>query len=343
MNILALSKFAEVAGPTRPDAPTSVIHPKWMQKFCAKIAAMTPELPLMFAFHKDDQEMLLKLEKAEQLKLDEMPYHSPKAHAGLFVLNNNTGGQGWYREFDSVHEMQQFVRSHPTLASYPSIVGSGKEGLAHFYPEGVATDKLDLCVPLQIGGMSTLTLQGLKAALDDFATNKVLNHPNNRSKIWSKEKPNLPHKLAEKNIQSLLVLALQMRFMGGLVSEEITVPTGRTDVVLEERTDATFVRYLIELKAVRNFSSTGSTYKPDVQLKHCVDGILQALMNGDDLKVDQAFLCAYDTRVRPDNQLKLSIEKSAALYSVNVGWYPIHSTAKQVRQVGAAALAATKA
>lgn len=337
MNIQDLSKFAEVTGPTRPAAPASEIHPKWMQKFCAKIDAINSELPLMFAFHKGDQETLLKLEKTQELQLEEMPYHSPKAQAGLFVLNNNTGGQGWYREFATIQEMQQFVRSHPTLASYPAIVGSGREGLAHFYPEGVATEKLDMCVPLQIGGMATLTLEGLKAALDDFATAKVLNHPSNRGKIWAREKNYWPHKLAEKNIQSLLVMALQMRFMGGLVSEEITVPTGRTDVVLEERTDSTFARYLIELKAVRNFSSNGSTYAPDAQLKHCIDGILQALMNGKDLKVDQAFLCAYDTRLNPSEELKSSVEQSAVPYAVDVCWYPVYTTAEKVRVAGAAA------
>lgn len=340
MNIQDLSKFSEVAGPTRPLAPASEIHPKWMQRFCAKIDAITPDLPLMFAFHKDDQETLLKLEKAQELKLEEMPYHAPKAKAGLFLLNNNTGGQGWYREFDTTHEMQQFVRSHPTLASYPAIVGSGKEGLAHFFPEGVATEKVHMCIPMQIGGMATLTLQGLKVALDDFATEKLLNHPSNRRKIWSKEKKYWPHERAEKNIQSLLVMALQMRFMGGLVSEEITVPTGRTDVVLEERTDSTFARYLIELKAVRNFSNTGSTYAPDVQLNHCIDGILQALMNGKDLKVDQAFLCAYDTRLNPGKELKASVKEAADPYAVDVCWYPVYTTAEKVRKAGAAAHAA---
>jgi hypothetical protein len=341
MNIKDLSNFSEVTGPTQPAAPVSEIRREWMQKFCAKIDAITPELPLMFVFHKNDQEMLLELEKAAQLTLHEMPFNAPKAQAGLFVLNNNTGGQGWHREFETIHEMQQFVRSHPTLASYPTIVGSGKESVAHFYPEGVAVEKVDTCVLLQIGGMDTLTLQGLKAALNDFASAKNLNHPNNRGRIWSEDNPKWPHKLAEKNIQSLLFLALQMRFMGGTVYAEITGPTGRTDITLEEVKNSTLVRYLIELKAVRHFSSTGATYGPAAQLKHCVDGLLQALMNGGDHSVEQALLCAYDTRVNPDNQLKIAVEKAAQVHDVEVGWYPVYSSAQQVRKAGAAALVST--
>jgi len=339
MNLEELSKFAEVAEPTRPVDPISKIHPKWMQRFCAKIQAIDPEMPLMFAFHQDDPTQLLDLERKKELQSDHMPYHAPKAQAGLFVLNTtNTGGQGWFRQFSSVNEMQEFVRSHPALAAYPAIVGSGKEELAHFFPEGVAVEKIELCVPMQVGGLATLNLPGLKAALDDFATPKILNHPSNRRKIWSSEKNFWPHERVEKNIQSLLVMALQMRFMGGLVSEELPVPSGRTDVVLEERPDSnTFIRYLIELKAVRGFSSGGTVYKPDSQLEHCQSGILQALMNGKDLKVDQSFLCAFDTRINPNEDLKESIGGLAKPYQVEVCWYPVYITAAAVRVAGAAA------
>jgi hypothetical protein len=332
MDFEALQKFAVTAEPTRPASPVLNIDPRWLQKFQTKVTEIAKDEALIFAFPERANEVLLDLERRGLLESEPLPYHEPLAKAGLFFLSPKTGGQGWHLAIGSIREAHALLCSEAKLASCPTLVSSGKSRLVHYYPEGLAPASRETYFEFDLGGISTLNVIRLKQALDFFATDKVLNKSCNRAALWAKADKHWAHERAEKNIQKLLIIALQMKFQEGLVLEEITVPSGRTDVVIEEKRESSIVRYLLELKAVRKFGSKGGDYSPQAQLDHCTDGIIQARTNGEDLKADNSFLCAYDLRPDPDTVLRTTVEAKARLLDIEVGWYPVAVSSKAGRK-----------
>jgi hypothetical protein len=298
------------------------------------VTACQIDEPIVFVFQPTSVEALLKLESEGKLTSDPLPYYAPLGTSGLFVLGNRTGAQGWRRTFSSMNPIHAFLCAHKELAFCPTLVSSGKSKVAHYYPQGLDQTTRDNFFDLGIGGVSVLTVARLKQQLEFFATDKMLNKATNRGDIWGNSGKYWPNERAEKNIQRLLVMALQMSFQEGLVLEELPVPSGRTDVVIEQHTPPSFVRFLLELKAVRKFTFSGGS--PGDQFQHCTDGVIQALTNGKDLEVNNAFLCAYDLRPAPDATLKTKVEQAAAPYDVEVCWYPLHSTSKLGRKARAA-------
>lgn len=321
MNFQELSAFAEIAEPTKSKMPGASVNSQWLKKFRKKIDVIAKNESLVFVFPDGGNESLIAMEMKGDVISKEFPFHIPDECSGLFILNQNTGGQGWHKAFDSMESLFAFLRLNQTLSNCPTLASTGCSDTMHFFPRGVS--ERDQCLEVPFGTGSSLSIESLIKNLDFFATDKILNHPRNRSLVWSKSDKYYPAERAEKNIQDLLVLVLQSNYQAGLVYDELPVPSGRTDVIVEERDGASFVRFLIELKAVRAFAHTGTSYPESTQLANCKSGIIQALANGEDLNVDMALLCAYDLRPNPADTMRETIKLSAKPYDIDVRWYKI--------------------
>jgi hypothetical protein len=151
-----------------------------------------------------------------------------------------------------------------------------------------------------------ITPEDLKAGLDEFYA-KRLRTPSlivqgHSVRIWGKPAQGWPAERPEERIQGVLMSFLFARYSRFAIRAEAVTEDGRLDIKifakLHDAIGDKIVKnvWVLELKALTDKSSTGSTVSPSVVEEALQKGLTQAICYKDADHVNQAALCCFDMR-----------------------------------------------
>ncbi len=326
MDIEELKSFAQKIPSVLPERPSISFDPRWLAEFKRRLGMLKPNEPMVFLFPKNVPEAVSKIE-GSFLEHREVPFHDP-IKPGVLILGTATSTQGWYGHFSDVQTLFVFLKAQG-LDCHETVLGTNGQPQMHYFPKGTI-DRTSYA-EFEVSDLNALTLPVLEAALADFASEKVLNHPKLRADLWTNAAKYYPTENPEKAIQKLLFFGLSMKFSNGIALQEIDVPSGRTDIVFEQKSALQFVRYLLELKTIRDFTHTGKKRPKKANKDWCLSGVVQAKCNGDDIQCDEALLCTYDFTKTSDAALFADIKADAAKQGVKAHLYRVLSSSANVR------------
>lgn len=158
-------------------------------------------------------------------------------------------------------------------------------------------------VQLELGAID---IENLKACLDNFFV-KTLRTPSVVSaghgmRVWRKASAGIPEERPEERIQGRLLDHLRSRYSQHHVRAEVENDAGRCDLLirahLHDAAGSPFIRieWLLELKALTDKTSTGSSVSANDVRSAVEKGVLQAHSYRDQEHALRAALCCYDMR-----------------------------------------------
>lgn len=206
-----------------------------------------------------------------------------------------------------------------------------------FYPRGVANGNSARTVPLDV---ANLKLQHIFEVLDVAHAHFLASprgHRNGGIKIWQDASKFWPVDDAEKQIQKIVHVGLQMAFPTCDVRPEQEGTTGRPDLEIHvpsgSRRGPKAARAMLELKVLRSFGSTGDSVSQRKTQEWIEDGVVQAASYRDEHDFPEAALCCFDMRKRPSGEACLDKVRSLAQSrSVECRQWPIFRDAKTYRK-----------
>ena len=215
------------------------------------------------------------------------------------------------------------------------VIGLKKNELVYL-PNGISDPDQGVNLPIGTEG-SPFDDEILKRVLDEFASDDQINAQDIRPALWEDPKKYFPTELAEQAIQRLLLIALRNRFLVpsyGIASETNTT-VGRADVVIRAGSGRAGGPAVLELKASRQFHSSGTPVSPAEQRSHLLDGVQQAKQYAAKIFAPITYLCTYDMRKVKDRALPDAIRAECAMHSVRYRCDPVYASSKEVREAAA--------
>jgi hypothetical protein len=215
--------------------------------------------------------------------------------AGVYLVGRTREGNAWrLPNTGTTYQADcETVVADTTLRSRPAIVIGPSGDRVLSLPSGVhGSDE---------GGL-LLQARQEKSALDDENLTTELLHfsvevlPQNevRRRVWEKSDKYWPIELAEKTIQTFLLIALQQTFKPNVFYSEVPTKSGNIDILVMSRDSREPGRSVLELKVARQFGSTGITRSLQQEKEWLMAGVTQAETY--DLGATHKYLCAFDMR-----------------------------------------------
>lgn len=252
---------------------------------------------------------------------------SKRPKCGVYLVGRAASGNAWMLP-ESSEDYQKNCELITTakLQNYPSIVVGLSSSKVLFYPKGIEDgDGIEL--PPPVAG-SAFDDEVLSLELEHFA-NKSLISPEIRSDLWKDAGKFWAIENAEVTIQKYLLICLRSVFKNNEFLAETSVPAGRIDILILPGKSSESGRSVLELKALREFGSTGNKYTSDMLEKHIKGGIIQALTYIED--VTHKYLCAYDMRENMDSTIFDSVKSDAVNFGVKIKHYKVFNGAVAIR------------
>lgn len=206
-----------------------------------------------------------------------------------------------------------------------------------FYPKGISDGNSARTVPLDV---ANLRLEDIFEAID-HAHEHFLATPraqrNGGIKVWEDAKQFRPVEQAEKQIQKIVHIGLQMAFPTCDVRPEQEGTTGRPDLEIHVPTGSPrgpkAARAMLELKVIRSYRSTGDSVSPKEVEEQVEEGVVQAASYRDEHAFPAAALCCFDMRKKPTGDACFSkVRILAQARSVECRQWPIFNNAKAYRK-----------
>ena len=231
-------------------------------------------------------------------------------------------------------EAWEFVREELGCGDLPTVVVDSRGGkvVANFYPEGVNAPELEEESDLT---RAVIDRDALFSAIDSIYMDdlRTPDAQGEASNAWASASAGRPSDKAEKYVQRVLKIGLTRAFPDFIVRPEQPQIEGRTDLEIEQQLadDPTSVtrHFVIEIKVLRDVSSTGNTTYPKAQVEADIGkGLGQAVAYRDGKPARDAILCSFDMRKEYvgaavyDFILNTAIEKAVALWV----WHLFHSS-----------------
>jgi hypothetical protein len=227
--------------------------------------------------------------------------------SGTLILTNSRIGQAFCREIgDGEDKDLQALVSQFGYDNMPTLVidWRGDEPISLLYRKGLA--KADI-VDEVFFFENEVRDETLKAVMDSFYKSALrtpqLAAEGNKSSVWSEASKGIPVPRAESVIQGELIRHLGGYFgLNFLIRSEVPNTEGRADVVIyEKRVKPTGTKYLephwqLELKALREKTSTGKAVGKSDASDAVQEGLSQALSFGDGVHANNSGLCCFDMR-----------------------------------------------
>lgn len=256
----------------------------------------------------------------------------PQIEPGVYLVSKSATGNAWRIPGTCADHQENCLKIVASgLAGQSAVVLGVRPG--HF-----------LVLPAGIEGTSwSVNLNCLSSTLDDailtehlnvFAIEN-LNSAETRGDLWI-DAPNwIPKEQAERTIQKLLLVGLRTALTKHLVIPEPSTPIGRLDLLVLSKDPTDPDRYVLELKAVRSHTSTGTVVTPSSMVTHLSDGVDQADQYRKKVGGKAAYLCVYDMRRVKGGDVIEKTKPRCATADVLLRVFDIHNNSKTARKVAA--------
>jgi hypothetical protein len=188
-------------------------------------------------------------------------------------------------------------------------------------------------VPLQI---DELTIKEVFERIDEIhrSTLRIPQGPK-EFRLWEKPSQHWPVERVEEKIQEILRIGLQSALYSAFVKVEQPQPSGRIDLVIEERVaPSTFVRHaLLELKALRSYGSTGKSVSQRMNEEWVAEGVDQVASYRNESESRAAALVCFDLRDgNTGEQCFRKVKQKAESLKIELGVWHIYASAKDARK-----------
>lgn len=213
------------------------------------------------------------------------------------------------------------------LGDMPCVVlwGTGKK--IAFLPVGISGDAVGVLIP-QRTNASPMQDEVLSSHLT-YVADEVLSMEDTRRKFWEDSAKFWPVKRAEREIQALLLIALRSAFRAYRFESETPVSAGDIDIRILPRDSSESGRVVIELKATKQFGSTGRAKSAEGELQWLLKGATQAQTY--DVGAWAKYLCTFDMRRDRDDDIFQKAKKRCDEIGVKFRSYEIYASAEQLR------------
>lgn len=229
------------------------------------------------------------------------------AISGKLILTNSRIGQAFCRDLaDGEEKDLHSLVSQFGYEDIPALVidWRGNEPMTSLYRNGLAhADLVDEVHFFE----NEIRDNTLKAVMDSFYKSALrtpqLAAEGNKAKVWSEASKGIPVPRAESVIQGELIRHLGGYFgLNFLIRSEVPNTEGRADVVIyEKRVKPSGKKYLephwqLELKALREKTSSGKAVGKSDASDAIEEGLSQAMSFGDGVHANSSGLCCFDMR-----------------------------------------------
>jgi len=225
------------------------------------------------------------------------------AIAGRLWLVSAAVVNGAYFDFDDVDDDALFrvVTDELTLGDTAAIVYDprGAVPAVRYYPAGLADPEHYEPVPV---GNADVTLRRIFEQID-LIHNYCMVTPeaqDRAGKLWEDASKWRPSRCAEDRVHMHLRIGLTTAFPTCTIRHEETSPSGRLDLLIEEKDacdPSRITRHaLLELKVLRSFHESGDPVSEQYTLGWVDCGVRQAASYQKDRGARDAALCCFDMR-----------------------------------------------
>ncbi len=151
-----------------------------------------------------------------------------------------------------------------------------------------------------------VTLSNLIDVIEEVRVEGLLTPQVCPSSIWTDQEAYVPGEHVERDIQWGVAMALRSSFRPVVVDSEKITSVGRIDINLvdpEPKPGCTIHPAVIELKALKSFTSSGNSYSPRSNLAAAMSGFRQTAAYKKKLKAALGLLACFDLRKAKDDIL----------------------------------------
>lgn len=256
------------------------------------------------------------------------------AQPGAYLVSRSSSGNAWkIPDTGADHQENCEKIAGCNLEGMVAVVLGVKQDHLLVLPDGIAGTSWSVSLK-----KNTLNLDDslINSHLEAFA-NENLNSPDTRKDIWIDAAKWIPQEQAERIIQKLLLVGLRTTFINHSVLPEPPTSKGRLDLLILSKQKDNADKYVLELKAVRSKTSTGTDVPASSMVRHLEDGIKQADSYRKNVGGTAAYLCVYDLRKTKGGPLVEKTEPKCAAVDVRLRIFNIVNSSSAVRDAEAAA------
>ncbi|OBV36962.1 hypothetical protein [Janthinobacterium psychrotolerans] len=324
---LALLDSASASGVgAASDADPVPWDQRWHRSFESwKPTASTPA-PIMLVFCKTPS--VIGMEKS-CAKIFQLGMYSNRPECGVYLVGRSPTGNGWkLPATGEEHQLNCKAVETAGLDELPTIVvGLVDDGIL-FLPRGIKhADDHGVLIPASHDG-SPMSDEVLTAELDSFAATN-LPCDELRSELWTDASKYWPIKEAEVTIQKFLLIALRAVFKNYVILSETKVAPGRIDILILPGSSKEAGKVVLELKAIRQYGSTGIAVSSSTTIAHLVGGVVQATTYFQD--ATNKYICTYDMRRDMLDEVFVQARVDCVTNNVKLRPYKVYPNATSVR------------
>jgi hypothetical protein len=260
------------------------------------------------------------------------------AQPGVYLVSRTSTGNAWkIPDTGPDHQLNCEKIEACGLQNMVAVVMGVRSGHFLLLPSGIEGDSWSVSLKKNVLSLDDVQIT---SHLNAFAT-ESLNSSETRSDIWVDASKWIPHEQAERLIQKLLMVGLRTTFINHSVISEPTTTVGRLDLLILSKDSSNSDKYVLELKAVRSHTSTGSAVQASAMVKHLEDGILQADEYRNNVGGTAAYLCVYDLRKTKGGPVIDGTVPKCQAANVELRVFDIVNSSKGARSAAAKSRSAT--
>lgn len=255
---------------------------------------------------------------------------SERPNAGVYIVGRTSNANGWLLPSTSIdHQTNCKLICSSGLGDLPTVIIGLNSSEIIFMPHGINSDDSGLAISLGDKGSpfddSILTFELTHFAENNLASNDL------RKDLWQDASKHWPIEQAERIIQKFLLISLRQAFKRHtFLSETTVVLAGRVDITILPGSSTEAGRSVLELKALREFGSTGEKVTSATLIQHIKDGVEQAYSYFKD--ATHKYVCTYDMRSSKDISIFTEAQTLANSLDVKIRSFQVFTTSKEVRK-----------
>jgi hypothetical protein len=246
----------------------------------------------------------------------------------VYLVGRSPTGNGWLLpSTGNDHQDNCRLLQEAKLDDFPLVIFGLNESDIIFLPNGLNADEAGVLIPTAVSG-SPFKDELLTSELVHFAT-KNLASGDLRKKLWEKANHYWPIEQAERTIQLFLLISLRAVFKNYEILAEPPVVAGRIDILILSGDSKEPGRVILELKAVRQFGSTGTPVSKSTVITQIHEGIIQALTYFKD--ATNKYICLYDMRKDKVSSIYDDARLKCDSCGIKLRLFEVHPSAVEVR------------
>lgn len=252
-----------------------------------------------------------------------------RPECGVYLVGRSPNGNGWKLPLTGQdHQANCTETTNQALDNLPTIVLGLNSTDILFLPRGIRyADDHGILIPASHDG-SPMKDEVLTLELNSFAE-KNLASDELRSELWEDPSKYWPIEQAERTIQKFLLIALRAVFKNYVILSETKVVAGRIDILILPGSSNEAGKVVLELKALRQYGSTGTSVSSSTTTEHINSGVIQAYTY---FKDAMKYICTYDMRKNNSTEVFTQAMIDCDKYDVKLRTFKVHPSAVSVRE-----------